>query len=134
MKSFFFFLGFSIKNQQNNNKLETFQKPIQKPLCLNKIKQEKVTQNLPAVIEKTNEVVVPTISNSINTTTKKPQNPLFSSQNQDDEDDDEDFMPKPFVIKQEPNDCNKKLSIKERFNIECVECEKVCLFFVVLKP
>ena len=112
---------FSIKKQQNN-KLETFQKPIEIPKLSHNIKQEKVSQSLMEEIGKVKKIM-PTNSSSINT--KKPQNPLFSSENQDDETDDDDAMPKPFVIKQEPPDINKKLSIKERFNIECAECEKV---------
>lgn len=117
------FYCFSIKKQQNN-KLETFQKPIEKSKHLHNIKQEKLSQNLMEEIEKVKKIM-PTnsCSNSINT--KKPQNPLFSTENQDEETDDEDAMPKPFVIKQEPPDINKRLSIKERFNIECAECEKV---------
>ncbi|TMW50502.1 hypothetical protein DOY81_004430 [Sarcophaga bullata] len=116
-----------IINKQQHNKLETFQKPMANPECLHNIKQEKITQNLMEEIEKVNKIV-PTNSSNKPINTEKPQNPLFSSENQNDETDDEDAMPKPFVIKQEPPDINKKLSIKERFNIECAECEKLINF------
>lgn len=66
---------------------------------------------------------------------KKPtfQNPLLSNDDTS-EDEDEDAMPKPIIVKQEPCDMvvtHKKLSLKERFNIDCEECEKVFNFFYI---
>uniref|UniRef100_A0A1I8PAR5 Uncharacterized protein n=2 Tax=Stomoxys calcitrans TaxID=35570 RepID=A0A1I8PAR5_STOCA len=53
---------------------------------------------------------------------------IHEQEEQVEDNDDDDAMPKPFVVKQEPKDYShipKKLTFKERFNIECDNCEKL---------
>lgn len=93
------------------------------------IKQEKITQNLQdSTKHKENQVTNSTTAVS----TSKQQNPLFSTNDReyDDEEEEDDLMPKPFVVKQEPEvaTTSKKLSFKERFNVDCDYCENVSLF------
>ncbi|KNC20627.1 hypothetical protein FF38_06912 [Lucilia cuprina] len=116
-----------IQKQQTKD-VEAFKKPQDKLQCnkkiqsLNKIKQEKITQELKTDINSKRQEDKPSCSTSI-----KPQNPLLDEL---DTEDEEDFMPKPFIIKQEtdvPSTTNK-LTIKQRFNIDCEECEKLINF------
>ncbi|XP_037827602.1 uncharacterized protein LOC119615667 [Lucilia sericata] len=115
-----------IQKQQTKD-MEGFKKPQDKLQCnkeikpLNKIKQEKITQELKTATDIKKEEK-PSCSTSI-----KPQNPLLAEL---DTDDEEDFMPKPFIIKQEKDvaPTTKKLTIKQRFNIDCEECEKLINF------
>uniref|UniRef100_A0A1I8MWV4 Uncharacterized protein n=1 Tax=Musca domestica TaxID=7370 RepID=A0A1I8MWV4_MUSDO len=99
-----------------------------KPAAL--IKKEKQSQMLQETQKKTvieNENLQASISSSKKSTF---QNPLLSTDDTS-EDEDEDAMPKPIIVKQEPCDMvetHKKLSLKERFNIDCEECEKLLRF------
>ncbi|XP_005188935.4 J domain-containing protein DDB_G0295729 [Musca domestica] len=95
-----------------------------KPAAL--IKKEKQSQMLEETQKKTvieNENLQASTSSSKKSTF---QNPLLSNDDTS-EDEDEDAMPKPIIVKQEPCDMvvtHKKLNLKERFNIDCEECEK----------
>ncbi|XP_073842556.1 CTBP-interacting protein [Musca autumnalis] len=93
-----------------------------KPVAL--IKKEKHSENLDETKDKSclaNDIQASTSSSS----SKKPkfQNPLLDDEPSE-EDEEEDVMPKPIIVKTEPLD-KRKLSLKERFNIDCEECEKL---------
>ncbi|XP_061401715.1 general transcriptional corepressor trfA [Musca vetustissima] len=102
-----------------------------KPAAL--IKKEKESQNLMETKMKTvleNDLKACSSSYS---SSKKPicQNPLLANDDDEEEyeEEEEDAMPKPIIVKREPLEKNvmhnKKLSLKERFNIDCEECEKL---------
>ncbi|XP_065360997.1 uncharacterized protein CtIP isoform X2 [Calliphora vicina] len=113
--------------KQQTKELDVFKKPKEKmPPAndikpINKIKQEKITQDLKKeTTYKLNEEKPSCSSTKSSLKTPKTQNPLLD---EFDTEDEEDFMPKPFIVKQEP-----KLTIKQRFNIECEDCEKLINF------
>lgn len=105
----------SVKQKDEDN----FIKPVS---C---IKKEKHSQKVPEVKSHKNESEMPS------TSSKKQNyaNPLLASEPEqyEEEEEEEDIMPKPFIIKQEQEivENTKKFTIKERFNIDCDECEKV---------
>lgn len=112
-------LHFSLQNPQKQDQL--FKKPeinlkssnFIKPSTV--IKQEKITQ----ILEENQ-------TRNLTKTTKKAQNPLYYTSDQEDEDE---FMPKPFLVKQEnvtPKPL-KDVSFKQRFNIDCDFCENVSI-------
>ncbi|XP_075161507.1 CTBP-interacting protein [Haematobia irritans] len=64
----------------------------------------------------------------INSTTEKKKDLIKNYLDDEDEDEDEDAMPKPFVVKKETDDyqhTSKTLTVKERFGIDCDNCEKL---------
>ncbi|KAM7358733.1 CTBP-interacting protein [Cochliomyia hominivorax] len=123
--------------KQKCKDLDVFKKPANKVAPdkdyepIKHIKKEKLTEDIKEAVDFMSK---PEETKSTSTAASKkllkPHNPLFSSDEPDTEEDDEDFMPKPFIIKQEPDSSksNKKLTIKQRFNIECEDCEKLIDF------
>lgn len=116
--------------------IEKKQKPVERPLVkpkdedifikpVSSIKKEKHSQKVPEVKSHKNESEMPSTSSK----KKNYDNPLLASEPEqyEEEEEEEDIMPKPFVIKQEQEivEITKKYTIKERFNIDCDECEKV---------
>lgn len=88
------------------------------------IKREKTTQNL--MQESNRKVANETLKGATSSMQeKRPRNPLL-----DDEEEEDDEMPRPFVVKQEPEKTTKTKTqtIMERFNINCKDCEKVNLY------
>lgn len=115
--------------QKQNNDLNVFKKPQNKIELntLTKIKKENVSQ-----INSSEQIKLKEAKEEKPIYSKtKPQSPIFSSDEHDTE-DDEDFMPKPFKIKQEldGSKSTNTSSIKQRFNIDCEDCEKVRLFII----
>lgn len=123
---------FSIKKQQGKE-VQLFKEPQNGPnthLVIKttaNIKQEKLQQDVQQqtkLLVKENQCTSKSRDDLVKLS--RPQNPFFPSEDHDDE-YDEDLMPMPIKLKQEPESSEKakKLTIKERFNVDCEECEKV---------